>query len=242
MTQNLKVQNSYLLQGLPGLVLNNADKRIGFNHFRVLHSTAKPISILSDYVNNPKDDIRVRTVGSKVFIECVNRKGSTDLTPFSRIPSVLDSFVELTEDNTIMAKHGVKKRNASLLHLCVNTRTQSMNRYLMYVQHRLNALVNSGDSAGFWRFALLIARQSFVFKAIMFHELNEHWHREMTMKELYLLMGKYDEYWDQLPMNLKYKRKFIAKLWEFNEDGAKVVLKWRPLGVPTMAWRLYLHC
>ena len=56
--------------------------------------------------------------------------GTKLITPISKIPNILDSFVEITEDNKLMLRHGLKKRNSSVLHLAVNTRTQAMNRYL----------------------------------------------------------------------------------------------------------------
>jgi hypothetical protein len=93
-------------------------------------------------------------------------------------------------------------------------------------------LAHAGKNEEYWEFALNVARKSSVFKTIMLHELKPHWHREMNMKELYILINKYNTMIETLPKDLKYRRVYIPKTYD-PETG--LVIKYRPLGVPTVA-------
>lgn len=135
-----------------------------------------------------------------------------------------------------MARHGLEKRNPSQLHLVANPSSRHMIKYLDYIQLRLNHLVYRPEE--FWQFAQMIARRSSVFKSMMFREVLPRFHRECNMKELYLLMNHYNLYWETLPVALKYRRVYIPKA---KDPETNKTIKWRPLGVPTVAWRIYLH-
>jgi len=156
------------------------------------------------------------------------------IDPMTRFPNILDSQVIVKTDNSLFEMHGIAKKIPKDLHL-VKGENQDYNEYLDYIVYRLNALRTSPDK--YWKFARFVACRSNTFKALMLHEVFPHWHRDMNLKELYLLVRKYNLMWDTLPANLKYRRVYIPK--KVDEQGN--VLKWRPLGVPTTAWRLYLH-
>lgn len=171
------------------------------------------------------------------------RNHSTDsnpillMDPISRLPNIVDSFVEIQDYNTELGVHGIRKRRPTISNLAVSS-NKEMNDYLQYVSFRLNVLAFHGKHEEYWAFALNVARRSAVFKTIMLHELKPHWHREMNMKELYILINKYNVMIETLPRDLKYRRVYIPKTFD-PETG--LVTKHRPLGVPTVAWRLYLH-
>lgn len=159
------------------------------------------------------------------------------MDPISRFPNILDSFIEVTEYNETLKAYGIKKRNPSTLHLSIGA-NKSMNYYLDYIVFQLNKLLAKEKNKEFWEFSLRLMRNSSVFKTMMLHEVCPHWHREMNMKELYLIINKYNKYLEEMPTNLKHKRVYLPKLID-PETG--VITKYRPLGVPTLAWRLYLH-
>lgn len=81
-------------------------------------------------------------------------------------------------------------------------------------------------------------RTSSVFKTMMLYEVCPHWHRDMNMKELYLIINKYNKYVEDMPTNLKHRRVYLPKLID---PVTGIITKYRPLGVPTLAWRIYLH-
>jgi len=159
------------------------------------------------------------------------------MDPISRFPNILDSFVEVTEYNETLKAHGIMKRKPSILHLAIGA-NKSENYYLDYVVYHLNDLLKENKNKEFWDFSLRIMRNSSVFKTMMLHEVQPHWHREMNMKELYLIINKYNKYLEEMPTNLKHRRVYLPKLVD-PETG--LIIKYRPLGVPTLAWRLYLH-
>jgi hypothetical protein len=157
------------------------------------------------------------------------------LDPIGLFPNILDSTVMVNDNNSLMELHGILKRDPKDLHL-VKGNNKAYNDYLLYIIHRLNKLRDNPEA--FWKFAYFISARSNTFKAQMLHHVFPHWHRDMNMKELYLLISKYTLMWLEHPVFLKYRRVYIPKK---TDPITGEVVKWRPLGVPTTAWRLYLH-
>jgi hypothetical protein len=232
MTHNLEnlVANPHQGHVAPGTKFNNAIKVLG----RRICKTADVAYVKTQMQQELKDaglvDISLLVVDTERL-----PAGSKMIFPVSKIPNILDSFVEVDGDSELHAKHGLKKRLPSILHLAANAPTRSMNRYIARVQFKLNRLTHRGSA--FWDFALRVARRSNVFAAIMLAEVNPHWHREYNMKQLYILINYYNLFWSTLPTGLKFKRTYIPK--KYDSEGN--VIKYRPLGVPTVAWRNYLH-
>jgi hypothetical protein len=156
-------------------------------------------------------------------------------SPISRIPNVLDVFVEVRGNDRLFAAHGIEKRIPSRLHVVVGGNKKS-NNYLAYVDYRLRSSV--GNPANFWRYAKLVMKHSNVFKSLMIQELFPTWSRDMTLKELYLLIAKYNDLLVSQEVQILHRRVYIPKKVDAE---TKEILSWRPLGVPTTTWRLYLH-
>jgi hypothetical protein len=129
-------------------------------------------------------------------------------SPISRIPNILDSFVEVVGDNRLFFEHGVKKRVASRLHIVKGGNTQ-INRYLGYVDLKLRSLV--GRPGLFWDFAQKVMSRSNTFKALMLFEMYPHFHRDMNLKELYLLVIKYNELIETNAVHILHRRVYIPK-------------------------------
>lgn len=159
------------------------------------------------------------------------------MDPISSLPNIVDSFVEVTEYNELLGAHKITKRQPSVTHILIGN-NKVYNHYLAYVTYKLNVLLEHKKYDEFWKFALLVMKRSSVFKAVMLHEVKPHWHREMNMKELYLLMNKYNIMCELLPKELKHHRVYLPKVID---PSTGLVTKYRPLGVPTLTWRLYLH-
>jgi hypothetical protein len=160
-----------------------------------------------------------------------------DMNPTKGFPNIQDSFVELKTENKILKKHGLKRREESRLHLKTGS-NRHLNKYINYLVSRLNHYVDIGDSKSFWKLAILIGERSSVWKALMLHEVQPHWHRSISYKHLYLLISKTTDFWKTKPYEIKYKRVYIPKK---TDPVTGEVLKYRPLGVPTLPWRIYLH-
>jgi hypothetical protein len=150
------------------------------------------------------------------------------MCPISKLPNILDSYVEVRGDNLLMERHGIKKRNASRLHAVIGTTNKRSAHYLTYVQFRLNKLISNPEL--YWKFGYYVARRSRIFKAMMIQEVFPHWHRELNLKALYILVNSLNLYLEKLPVNLKFRRVCIPKAID-PETGE--ILKLRPLGVPT---------
>lgn len=242
MTHNTEfLQKPNTGQWLQGKETNNAIKELGRSaNYATIATIGYADSVAEEFSSShPGRHFQISPgpsqVNSNRSIYDTLPDGTKQITPISKLPNILDSYVEVDENNKLFERHGITKRLPSVLHLSINTNTRAMNRYVSWVQFRLNTLVNDGEK--FWSLAILIMQRSNIFKSLMLHEVNPHWHRAMTLKEVYLLINKCNLYWETLPVTLKYKRVYIPKT--MGEDGE--VKKWRPLGVPTVSWRIYLH-
>lgn len=158
------------------------------------------------------------------------------LDPLKRASNVSNSFVEINKYNEIMARHGVNKRDFTTLHK-KDAENRNMNKYL---DHMVKVLNHTKDNPElFWKLCFRLGRQSNVFLALMLTEYDPNWHRNITLKELHLLIYKLRTMWHTQPHELSYKRTYIPK--EICPDTG-IVRKVRPLGVPKVMWRTYLHC
>lgn len=194
-----------------GEVLNNANKEINNN------------SIPGFYPGN-----------SKKLMEPMN---FGDMNPFGRISNVSNTFVEIDEYNKLMREHGLEKRGSSKLHLVKHSPgNKSQQQYLDHTTIVLNKLIDNPEL--YWKMAFVLARRSNVFSALMITELEPNWHRFMNIKELHLLITKYRKFWRENPYTIEYRRVYIPKTID---PATKIVTKVRPLGVPKLVWRAYLH-
>jgi len=158
-----------------------------------------------------------------------------EVNPFKRISNVSNSFVEINDYNEVMAKHGINKRNFTTLHK-ISHENSEMNRYLINIIKVLQR--HRGNPTLYWKLCFCLGRRSNVFLALMLTEFDPNWHRNMSLKELHLLIYKLRTMWHSNPTDLAYRRCYIPKT--ICPDTG-IVLKSRPLGVPKVMWRVYLH-
>lgn len=158
-----------------------------------------------------------------------------NMNPTKRISNVSNSFVEINDYNEIMLKHGITKRNFTTLHK-MDHENLPMNLYLNHMVEVLNRHKDNPEK--YWKLCFALARRSNVFLALMLTEFDPAWHRNMSLKELHLLVYKLRTMWHSNPHELAYRRCYIPK--EICPDTG-LVRKYRPLGVPKVMWRTYLH-
>lgn len=208
-----------------GEVLNNATKEMFTNSN----------SIPGFYPGHSKDllqEIEVPLLETMEDTHIIN-----EINPFKRVSNVSKTFVEINEYDELMEKHGLKKRGSSKLHLVTHSdQNKKASQYIDHTCKVLNQLEN--DPELFWKMAFVLARRSPVISALMITELEPNWHRFMNLKELHLLISKYRKFWRETPYQLDYKRVYIPKTID---PATKIVTKVRPLGVPKLVWRAYLH-
>jgi len=158
-----------------------------------------------------------------------NTKGpeAVDWGPFKKLPNVRKFKVEISNYDEIFLKHGVKKRLQPKFTF-ERYNNQKLNRYM---EHQLKRMHNAKSSTVYWRVALHLMRRSSVFLIMAISHVFPRWHRDQKLHSVISLARKVKFLASTPYQRLDYRRVYIEK-----SNG-----KLRPLGVPSPAWRVYLH-
>lgn len=105
------------------------------------------------------------------------------------------------------------------------------NRYLKRQYRRLNFYRDSSQIIKYWSLSHSLMRQSWCFRIACLGSWLPRWYKELSLLELNRLWSKLHQI-----LSLSETSTTIYNVWiESPKD------KWRQLGVPNKAWRLYLH-
>lgn len=164
-------------------------------------------------------------------IEPVNKTQSPSwVLPWNQIPDVKSVKVRVKGFSALFAMFGISKRQGTEL-IFEKYNNGSINRYITHQSIRLNKAVDAQKWPLFWVIARQILNRSHCFLVAGLHHCEPHWHREMPLKDLYTLLRTIKRIRLGEISCLRYSRIYIPK--NETED--------RPLGVPTLAWRIHLH-
>jgi len=158
-----------------------------------------------------------------------NAKGqeAVDWGPFKKLPNVRKFRVEISNYDEIFLKHGVKKRLQPKFTF-ERYNNQKLNRYM---EHQLKRMHTTKSSTVYWRIALHLMRRSSVFLIMAISHVFPRWQRDQKLHSVISLARKVKFLASTPYQKLDYRRVYIEK-----SNG-----KLRPLGVPSPAWRVYLH-
>lgn len=105
----------------------------------------------------------------------------------------------------------------------------AMNKYMAYQIRRLRRLRSNPDK--FWYVVEQLQKRSWSFRIAALNHVLPDWHTDMTYTKVHELMSEVKDLMESGSTELQYRRVYIPK-----SNG-----KWRPLGVPSKAWRITLH-
>jgi len=149
-------------------------------------------------------------------------------SPWKPFPNVKDFKVELSPLDELFAKFGVKKRLDKATMVYTTYKNRDLNRF---VEHQIMRMKKADDNV-FWTIALALMKRSNVWFLLGLKHVVPNWHRNMNFGMVLDLRVKYRKLTSgDINLNLDYKRVYILKANK----------KWRPLGVPKLVWRVYLH-
>lgn len=149
------------------------------------------------------------------------------LYPQKQIPNVRRFKVEvLSNYHPILIQGGVKKREYEPLFSTEPYRNNRINSYIRHQFRRLNQ--HRSNPRVFWRISEHLINRSSSFASLMLFETFPGWHRKMD----------YGEIWELIK---SFRSLNLQKYTHYTKAIPKPDGSYRYLGIPSPAWRLYLH-
>lgn len=150
--------------------------------------------------------------------------------PFHFIPSCSRFKAVLSPYDWIFAIFGVAIRGKGSTFEVRSWRTGQANKYLFGMFLQLGRHRDRGEGKLYWGAAWRLM-SSHTYQVSAFNYVHHNWHREMSLKDVNRIMAGVKRLVETRATEIKFKRVYIPK-----GDG-----RVRPLGVPSLEWRVYLH-
>lgn len=158
------------------------------------------------------------------------RENLPGIYPWRRIPDVKNLTIQLKGWIPQLALLGLTKKHDPVI-IYEKYGNACLNRYIIHQCIRMNQAVTKKNYKLFWTIAWSILTRSNTFFVVALHHIKPDWHRTLSMTSVFRIMEAYKKIRRDPTPNLNYTRILIPK-----DDGSE-----RPLGVPTLTWRIYLH-
>lgn len=214
--------------------------------WRILQSLPSFLNLLSSDWERRNDRLQVEAIAPRSLEEngeeSVKKEETSESMysayirlrmPFHWIPNVSSFEVELRAGDWLFEAFGMKKSDPSKVKL-KNWRTGGANRYLFKQYKNMLRAREAGDMQEFWRIGMRLMKSK-TYRLSAFNYVLHNWHRELSMKETLKIWKRVESLVKEGAngaTEIDYRRVYIPK---------QVAGEWRPLGVPTKAWRVYLH-
>jgi len=165
--------------------------------------------------------------GSDKEVRGNNKDERLDYRPFKFIPNVKKMRVEISEEDELFKEHGIEKNKFKARLISEKYENEHLNRY---ARHQLNRLRKSSGKV-YWVIATYLIKRSNVFFILGLNHVFPKWSREIGLSKVIRLATAVRRIAWSTEKSIDSSRIYISK-----SNG-----KLRPLGVPTPAWRIYLH-
>jgi hypothetical protein len=147
--------------------------------------------------------------------------------PFRPLPNVSKFTVKLSKFDELYQSYGIKRRMPVQLDYKPH-RNKGMNDYF---DHQLRRMKQASDE-DFWKIATWLLRHSNVMLLLALQHVVPKWHRNYKLGYIKRVLYRTRQLALSDSRDLEFYRVWIPK----SKPGAL-----RPLGCPSLEWRLYLH-
>lgn len=148
--------------------------------------------------------------------------------PFKPLPNVRKFKVILSDWDKLFMKYGLKRRLTSAQLIYTRNDNNRLNRYMKHQLTRLEKNLTNPEK--YWTIANHLMSRSSVFLVMSLNHVYPKWQREMNLSKVIRLCREVRKISLCPTIHLDSRRIYIQ---EKN--------KLRPIGVPSPAWRVYLH-
>lgn len=147
-----------------------------------------------------------------------------------QIPDVSEFGIVLGLVNPLLLAFGLVGRYSSKINL-TRYRNRRNNKYLVYVFTKLVEHLAAGRTSRFWTLAMLIVKRSTVYMIACSWKIEKNLYRKYGLRTVTKLFKEVNTLRATYATQMKFHRTYIPK-------GTS---DFRPLGVPSLAWRIYLN-
>lgn len=156
-----------------------------------------------------------------------------EIRPWHLLPNIRKFVIKLAPYDWLLLLFGVYKKWSPTQEFHV-WKNGPANRYIDYMFKRLHKEVSLKEytrgSKTMW-----ILMRSTAYQVACYNYVARNWHRKKTIFEVMRDLKRINKLCTTQATSLAYKRVYIPKI-EGEPDGPQ-----RPLGVPSLEWRVYLH-